>query len=38
MTAEIAREYSGEVEDEDNSAASPVQEKLTLDDPVLVHG
>jgi hypothetical protein len=34
MTAEIAREYS--VEDE--NAVSPVQEKLTLDEPMLVQG
>lgn len=35
MTAEISREYSEEFEDD--STASPVQEKLTLDDPILVH-
>jgi hypothetical protein len=36
MAAEISREYSGEVEDD--SAASPVPEKLILDDPILVYG
>jgi hypothetical protein len=33
---EMVREYSGEVGDD--SAASPFQEILTSDDPILVHG
>jgi len=35
MTAERARDYSGKVGDD--NAASPFQEKLTLDNPILVH-